>query len=97
MVHWYRQGLRTHPERVPSDIRRLFESGAFGVEEPEFGDPDLIPDSELDAGRQQLEKLITDGSTRWQATLAAFLAASYERWGRQNDLARAISLSRGVL
>lgn len=97
MVRWYRRVLRTHPERVPSDIRELFDSGEFGVEEPEFGDPDVIPDSELEAGIRQLEELAAGRNTRWQATLAAFLAAAYERWGREDDLARAISLGRSVL
>lgn len=97
MVRWYRRVLREHPEQVPSDIRGLFESEAFGVPEPEFGDPDAMPDSDLDASRRQLEELVADGSTRWLATLAAFLAACYERWGCEADLARAISLGRNVL
>lgn len=97
MVRWYRRVLRTHPERVPKEIRELFESGEFGVGEPEFGDPDVMADSELDAGLRQLEDLATDGNTRWQITLAAFLSAAYERWGREGDLARAIDLGRRMV
>lgn len=96
-IRWYRRVLRAEPERVPSELRDLFHSGAFGPDEAEFGDPDLLADCQIDADVRRLECLCRDGNPRWQATMAAFLATRYERAGREEDLDRAIEMGRAVL
>lgn len=96
-VRWYRRVLRTHPDRVPAELRELFDNGDFGPDEPEFVDPDLLADAELEDSLQQLEALAADGNPRWQAMLAAFRSTAYERFGHEADLRGAIDLARTVL
>lgn len=96
-VRWYRLLLPDYPDRVPDELRELILGGAFGPNEPDLGDPDLLSDAAVESGIVQLESLSMDGSPRWRVALAAFLTTAHERTGRTEDLDRAIELARSVI